>query len=149
MKILAALLFAAFAAVAAIPVDLAGVKTGPVRVQTSGESLVVTWQDAEQKEWRAEFSLDPARPLITAISTGGRNIVERAQPIYEVSAGKRRGGWDQFFDFPPSHPDGTRSFAGVFKPAAARAVTQGNRVEVTFAGLQMGSFSGGISYVFY
>ena len=149
MKILAALWLTAAAAMAAIPADLSGVKTGPVRVQTSGESLIVMWQDGEQKEWRAEFSLDPARPLITAISAGGRTIIERARPIYEVSTGKRRGGWDQFFDFPPSHPDGIRSFPGVFRPAAARAASVGNRVEVTFSGLQMGSFSGGISYIFY
>jgi hypothetical protein len=107
------------------------------------------WSDGESQEWRADFSLDPARPLITSISTGGRKIIERARPIYDCSVGKRRGGWDQFFDFPPNHPEGTRSFMGVFRAASAKAWTSGDRVEVHFAGLSMGVFSGGIAYIFY
>src|SRR3979490_1579544 len=94
----------------------------------------------------AVFSLDPARRLITSIAAGGRKIIERARPMYDCSVGKRRGGFDQFFDFPPSHPDGTRSFTGQFRAASAKAWTAGDRVEVAFAGLRMGIFSGEISY---
>src|SRR5207302_4276688 len=113
MRILAPfflLLLLAAPALAAIPVDTSGVTAGPVRVQTTADMLSVIWNDAERKEWRADFSLDAARPLITAKSVGGRTVIERARPLYDVSTGKRRGGWDQFFDFPRSHPDGTRSF---------------------------------------
>src|SRR5215831_8611757 len=134
---------------AAIPVDTSGVKPGPVRVETSAEALSVMWADGQSKEWRAEFSLDAAKPLITAITAGDRKVIERARPIYDCSAGKRRGGWDQFFDFPPSHPDGTRSYSGQFRATSAKAWTAGDRVEVSFAGLRMGIFSGEISYVFY
>src|SRR6185503_15163814 len=125
MRILATLLVAAAPLAAAIPADLSGVKPGPVRVTSTAEALSVEWTDGESKPWRADFSLDPARPLITAIAAGGRTVIERARPVYEVSTGKRRGGWDQFFDFPPSHPDGTRSFTGVFRAASAKAVTVG------------------------
>jgi hypothetical protein len=143
------LLVAPWAAPAAIPADITGVKPGPVRVEVLADVLSVTWSDGESKPWRADFSLDPARPLITSISTGGRKIIERARPIYDCSVGKRRGGWDQFFDFPPSHPEGTRSFTGQFRAASAKASSIGDRVEVSFAGLRMGIFSGEISYVFY
>jgi hypothetical protein len=34
-------------------------------------------------------------------------IIERARPVYSGSTGKRRGGWDAFFDFPLSHSEGT------------------------------------------
>ena len=149
MRILATFLLLTMPALAAIPVDTSGVKPGPVRVQTTADTLSVTWTDGESKEWRADFSLDPARPLITAVSVGGRAVMERARPLYDVSTGKRRGGWDQFFDFPPSHPDGTRSFTGVFRAVSAKAWTTGDRVEVSFAGLRMGIFSGDVSYVFY
>src|SRR6185295_3434617 len=136
------LLAAPLAALAAIPVDTSGVKPGPVHVQVSTDTISVTWPDGESKQWRADFSLDAAKPLITAIAVGDRKIIESARPIYDCSVGKRRGGWDQFFDFPPSHPDGTRSFTGQFRAASAKAVTVGNRVEVWFAGLQLGIFSG-------
>ena len=135
MRILATLLLMSAPALAAIPVDTSGVQAGPVRVETTADTLSVTWTDGESKQWRADFSLDPARPLITAVSVGGRSVIERARPLYDVSTGKRRGGWDQFFDFPPSHPDGTRSFTGVFRPVSAKSWTSGDRVEVSFAGL--------------
>ena len=123
MRILASILLltAPLAALAAIPVDTSGLKPGPVRVESSADVLSVIWTDGESKEWRADFSLDPARPLITSIATGGRKIIERARPMYDCSVGKRRGGLDQFFDFPPSHPDGTRSFTGQFRAASAKA----------------------------
>ncbi len=76
-------------------------------------------------------------------------MIERARPYYQLTTGKRRGGWDAFFDFPPSHPDGTRTFQGTFTLAAARAVTIGNRLEIAFDGLRAGIFEGTIRYVFY
>src|SRR3954451_20417972 len=95
---------------AAITADLSGVKSGPIAVSSSTGSLDVRWTDGAGKQWKADFSLDSSKPLITAIAVDGRKIVEGAKPVYRCSAGKRRGGWDAFFDFPPSHPDGTRSF---------------------------------------
>src|SRR5438132_5722193 len=143
MRIPASFLFlmAPLAALAAIPVDISGVKPGPVRVESTADVLSVIWTDGESKEWRAHFSLDPARPLIASIASGGRKIIERARPMYDCSVGKRRGGFDQFFDFPPSHPEGTRSFTGQFRAESAKAWTEGDRVEVSFAGLRMGIFS--------
>ena len=79
------LLAAPLAALAAIPVDTSAVKPGPVRVEASAEALTVIWTDAEAKEWRADFSLDPARPLITSISAAGRKIIEGARPLYDCS----------------------------------------------------------------
>jgi len=61
----------------------------------------------------------------------------------------RRGGWDQFFDFPPSHPNGTRQFAGDFQLRYAEARTVGDRVQVIFGRMQMGIFEGTIAYTFY
>ena len=58
-------------------------------------------------------------------------------------------GWDAFFDFPPSHPEGTRSFQGEFKMTAAKVSTTGDRVTLTFDGFQIGIFSGAIRYTFY
>ncbi|MGH9722389.1 MAG: DUF4350 domain-containing protein [Bryobacteraceae bacterium] len=124
-------------------------KPGPVTVAREGDLAIVRWQDAEKRSWEASFNLEPARPLIAAIRAGGKIVIQNAAPVYNSQTGKRRGGFDEFFDFPPSHPDGTRSSQGRLQATAARATTHGDRVELSFDGFQMGIFSGSIRYVFY
>jgi hypothetical protein len=142
-------LFAFSALAAPVPLDVSGVRAGPVAVAQDGDTVAIRWQDGESRGWEALFNLEPARPLIAAIRAGGKTVVQNAVPIYSVQTGKRRGGFDEFFDFPPSHPEGTRSYQGRFQATAARAVTQGDRVELSFDGLEMGIFKGSIRYVFY
>lgn len=134
---------------AAVPIDLSGVRPGRISVRSSTDSVTVTWPDENGKSWTAEFSLDPKKPLITAIAVNGAKVIERARPFYSCSTGKRRGGWDAFFDFPPSHPEGTRSFLGKFELQSARASSAGNRVEITFDGLDLGIFKGALRYQFF
>lgn len=83
-----------------IVADLSGVKPGPIAVIQAGQSLNVSWSDTSSHQWKATFSLDAAKPLITAIAVDGKNVVTLAQPVYRCSTGKRSGGWDAFFDFP-------------------------------------------------
>src|SRR5205814_3387906 len=54
-----------------------------------------------------------------------------------------------FFDFPPSHPEGTRTFQGEFSLKSARAITVGNRLEMVFDGMRAGVFEGSIRYLFF
>jgi hypothetical protein len=136
-------------AAATVPADLTGVRPGPVHVTATAGVLQVEWPDASSRTWRAVFSLDPAKPLIASIGVGANQIVERAQPVYRGATGIRRGGWDAFFDFPPSHPEGTRRFEAAFHLSGAKARTVGDRVELTFDGLRMGIFTGAIAYTFY
>lgn len=134
---------------APVPLDLSGLKPGPISVVTDGATATVRWQDAEQRPWDAVFNLDPARPLIASIRVHGNAVVQNAVPLYNGATGKRRGGFDEFFDFPPSHPDGTRNYRGALQLTGARAVTIGDRVELIFDGFQMGPFTGSIRYTFY
>ena len=143
------LFLAPLAFAAPVPFDLTGVKPGPISVAREGDIALVRWLDGEGRNWEASFHLDPARPLIAAIRENGKVIVENAVPLYNASTGKRRGGFDEFFDFPPSHPEGTRSHQGRLQLSAARAVTRGDRVDLTFEGFQMGPFNGSIQYTFY
>ncbi len=82
---------------------------------------------------------------------GSTAVVRDAYPQYWVNTGKRRGraGFDEFFDYPGSHPEGTRRFEGAFRPVRAKVRSIGNRVEVLFEGLKPGNFEGGIAYTFY
>ncbi len=75
--------------------------------------------------------------------------MEHVQPFYRAETGKRRGGWDAFFDFPPSHPDGTRSFFAEFQPKSVSARSIGDRMEISFDGVRLGIFSGSLRYIFY
>ena len=143
------LLMLTASASAAMPVDLSAVRPGPIAVSSDSDSLAVNWSDSDGGAWRAVFSLDPSKPLITSVGTGGKIVIDRARPYYKVQTGKRRGGWDAFFDFPPSHPEGTRSFQAEFKMTSASARTEGDRVIVAFQGLRMGIFEGALEYVFY
>lgn len=144
------LAFAALACSAAtVPFDMSDVAPGPVRVASDGAIVTVRWSDNSKRPWTAEFSLDPAQALIRSIAVNGTHIIDRARPIYRCETGKRRGGWDAFFDFPPSHPDGTRSFLGEFRLQSGRARSSGDRVELSFDGLRMGIFTGAIRYVFF
>ena len=147
LRILTVLLLCRLAA--AVTLDVSGVRPGPVTVTSTASAATVRWNDEADRPWTAEFSLEPRAPLITAIAAGGARVIERARPFYQCTTGKRRGGWDAFFDFPPSHPDGTRTFLAEFNLKSARASTIGNRVEITFDGLRAGIFEGSIRYVFF
>ena len=132
-----------------VPIDVSGVRSGTIAITRSDNSLVVAWPDEGARVWRAVFSLDPAQPLISSIGPGGEAVVRGARPFYQGETGKRRGGWDAFFDDPTTHPDGTRHVQGSFRLRAATARSVGERVEVVFDGLRMGSFDGGVAYTFY
>jgi hypothetical protein len=129
--------------------NITAVTPGPISVASSEQSLNVSWSDAGNHHWQTVFSLDSAKPLITAISVDEHNIVELAKPYYRCTTGKRSGGWDAFFDFPAGNPAGTRQFIQEFHPTHAVAKTVGNRVEVTFDGMKMGIFDGSLTYTFY
>src|SRR5262245_60744578 len=147
----AILLVPTYVVAATIPADLSAVRPGPVTVTATSESLTVRWPDEASRIWVAEFSLDSAKPLITGIGLEGRRIVRDASPQYWAATGKRRGraGFDEFFDNPANHPDGTRRFEGVFRPVNVKATNLGDRVELLFHGLKLGIFDGGIAYTFY
>ena len=138
------------AGAAAVGLDVTGVRPGPVKVSESGEFVSVEWNDKGGRAWQADFSLNPAAPLIAKIGPkNGTPVIQGATPVYDCEVGKRRGGWDEFFDFPPSHPEGTRRFPGVFKLTTAAAKTSGDRVQLIFDGLTMGPFSGQIAFTIF
>jgi hypothetical protein len=148
---LAALLVPVMCRAAIVPADISAVRQGPVMVSTTADTLTVRWPDESSRACTAEFSLDTQKPLITRIAVGESNVIRNAYPQYWADTGKRRGraGFDEFFDFPGSDPEGTRRFEGAFRPVSATARRVGNRIEVLFHGLKIGIFEGGIAYTFY
>ncbi|MEX2273296.1 MAG: hypothetical protein WD690_17630 [Vicinamibacterales bacterium] len=132
-----------------VPIDLSGVRPGAITVTRADDSVAVRWPDETGRAWRAVFSLDPAQPLVTSITGDTEAVVRAARPVYQGETGKRRGGWYAFFDDPTTHPDGTRHVQSTFQLRGATARSVGERVELLFDGLRMGSFDGGVAYTFY
>jgi hypothetical protein len=137
------------AAAVSVPLDLSGVRPGPITVVRAEESVTITWPDEAGRAWRATFSLDPAQPLVTSVGAGADAVVRSARPFYQGETGKRRGGWYAFFDDPTTHPDGTRHVQSTLQLRGATARSVGERVEIVFDGFRMGSFDGGLVYTFY
>ncbi len=132
-----------------LAVDTSAVRPGPITVNTTSTGLEVHWTDERSRSWKAVFSLSAPTPVLASVEVEGRRIIEKAQPFYRAETGKRRGGWDAFFDFPPSHPDGTRSFLATFHPKTLTAKSIGDRVEISFDGMALGIFTGSLRYIFY
>jgi len=133
----------------AVTLDTTDVRPGPIAVASAGNSVTVTWADEANETWRAVFSLDPSRALITSIGTGPVPTISEARAFYRGETSRRRGGWNAFFDDPASHPDGTRHVQSVFTLRGAKARSIGDRVELQFDGMRMGSFEGSLAYTFY
>ncbi len=132
-----------------IPFDGSGVRPGPIHLEAGSGSVAVSWPDERSRTWTATFSLLPGQPLIAAIAVDGKAVLEHATPVYRCHTGKRHGGWDEFFDLPPSHPEGTREFWAAFMPVSASAQTVGNRLQIQFEGLKAGILQGAVRYTFY
>jgi hypothetical protein len=148
--VLAALILIPFQTPAVpVPLDLTGVQPGPIGVARRDDSVIVTWPDETGRTWRAAFSLNPKQPLITSIGAEGEPVLRDARPYYQGETGKRRGGWYAFFDDPASHPEGTHHVRATFELRGATARTVGERVEIVFNDLRMGSFNGSLAYTFY
>jgi hypothetical protein len=133
-----------------VPFTAEGVGAGPARFTVSPDSVALDWPDAGGRTWRAEFSRDPERPLITSVGLAGREPVMRdAMPLFDGEFGHRRGGWDEFFDNPYLAPEGTRRNPGSLQITAGHARKVGDRVEVSFDGFRMGPFLGKVVFTFY
>jgi hypothetical protein len=120
-----------------------------VSLTSTSRSIIVQWLDEARHRWQIEYSLNPDSALITNISIDGSTVIHKAHPYFQCSTGKRHGGWNAFFDFPPGNAEGTHLYSMEFKLTAAKARTVGDRVELTFDGLRMGIFSGSIRYVIF
>jgi hypothetical protein len=142
-------LLATTCSAAQILVDTSEVRSGPISVDRSALVLSITWKDESSQTWHADFSLDPKMPLIHSIAVNGHDVLRDAKPIYRCVTGKRKGGWDVFFDNPPDDPEGTRHFVAQFQPETVTARSIGDRVELTFDGMRMGIFEGTLRYYFY
>ncbi len=144
-------------------VDMTGYRplAGLVAVSEGG-SLTVTWDGEAGQELHARFSIVDGTPTVGELAarkkggewtTLGKGLV----PEFGVTTGVRRTGhgldhehrWDVFWDAPLNHPDEVRRSRAAFHSDRFGIRTDGARLEVSFPGLTMGSFSGGLRFTVY
>ncbi len=146
---MAVAVFCCAAAAQNVPLEVApGI--GPDIVVTSDDaSVTVNWKDEAERDWSAVFRRDPGKALIAAVRVNGRDVLRDARPLYWAETGKRRKGWNAFFDYPPAHPEGTQAWQGNLELKSIRAESAGNRVRVVCRGFRLGIFSGDLVYTFF
>src|ERR1700753_2115360 len=144
-------------------VDMTGYHPLPGLVAVAeGGSLTVTWDGDLGQELQARFSIVDGTPTIKELgvrkkdgewTTLGRDLV----PEFGVTTGVRRTGhgldnehrWDVFWDAPLNHPDEVRRSGATFRSDRCQVRTEGARLEVSFSGLVMGTFSGSLRFTVY
>src|SRR5262249_24513036 len=144
-------------------VDMTGYRPLPGLVAASENgSLSVTWDGERGRELLARYSIADGTPTVRELgvrkkggewTTLGRDLV----PEFGVTTGIRRTGhglddehrWDVFWDAPLNHPDEVRRSRAAFHADRFGVKTDGSRLEVSFPGLSMGAFSGGLRFTSY
>jgi hypothetical protein len=144
-------------------VDVTGYRSQPgLKATMEGNTLTLHWDGESQQECLARLMVLDGVPTVGELAvrkksgkwiTLGRNLT----PEFGVTTGVRRTGhglpesnrWDVFWDAPLNHPDEVRRFTAAYKVDRMEVRTDGARLEVSFPGLSMGVFSGGLRFTVY
>src|SRR2546428_9499772 len=70
------------AAAASVPLDLTGVRAGPIAVSRDADSVTVTWPDEAARVWRAAVSPHPSPPPLHSLPSGAEPHVRSPPPVY-------------------------------------------------------------------
>ena len=120
-----------------------------------GDTLTVVWEGESNTRLRLRFILNDGRPTIQEFavrkedntwSVLGRNL----SPVFTVTTGIRRTGhdlpeenrWDVFWDAPLQHLEEVATWSATYHSTSCLVRSNGNRLEVSFPGVDMGIFSG-------
>ena len=125
-------------------------------------SLTVRWTGEKGQELLAIFAIVNGTPTVRELAirktggtwgTVGRDLV----PEFSLTTGVRRTGhdlpyenrWDVFWDAPLNNAKEVRRFRASYQADRCTVRTEGARLEITFPGLTMGSFSGDLRFTIY
>src|SRR5438876_1042792 len=143
--------------------DMSGNRATPgLEARVEKDALLVHWNGEAGQELRAAFAIDNSRPVVRELavrnkdsqwSTLGWNLV----PEFGVTTGIRRTNhglpeanrWNVFWDVPLNHTNEVRRFAASYQTDRCEVKTDGARLEISFPGLSMGSFSGKLQFTIY
>ena len=135
-------------------VDFSGYDTSSgIQVVQQGALLQVVWPGENGRALRVRFNMADLNLLIREIGVSKAStfvpILENASPQYMSFTGKRRGGWDNFFDHPPGRRDEIRTFDSSLRGNMCQVTSDHQRVQVAINGLEVGIFHGQLIFTFY
>jgi hypothetical protein len=144
-------------------VDLTGYRSQPgLQAAADDNTLTLRWDGERQQECLARFEIVDGVPTIRELAVrkkGGTWIClgRDLTPEFGVTTGVRRTGhglpesnrWDVFWDAPLNHPEEVRRSTASYKADEIEVRTDGARQEISFPGLSMGGFSGGLRFTVY
>ncbi len=141
---------------AAVRIDLSAYRVSPdFQVATDGDTLIVNWLGENNVSWRMCLNLaDPAKLIAelshTVSSASKRKVIlKNAAPAFSVYTGKRRGGWDNFFDSPSSRPHEITEYFSKLLGEGCSVVSEGRRLRVILPGMWMGLFHGDLVFTLF
>lgn len=134
-------------------VDFSGYdKSSGIEVSQRGSLVEVTWP-GDGETLRMRFNLGDVDRLIRDVSVAKGStfhpILENASPRYLCFSGKRRGGWDNFFDTPARYRTEVQAFDSSLAPDRCHVTSDHQRAQVAFNGLTVGIFRGQLVFTFY
>ena len=144
-------------------VDLTGYRPQPgLEAALEEATLTVRWDGGSEQECLARFTVLDGVPTVRELAvrkkSGNWVILGRdLMPEFGVTTGLRRTGhglpeenrWDVFWDAPLNHPEEVRRSTASYKADRMEVRSDGARLEVSFPGLSMGVFSGGLRFTVY
>jgi hypothetical protein len=124
--------------------------------------LTVRWDGEKSHELLAKLAIVNGTPTVRELAarkkggewaTVGRDLV----PEFSITTGIRRTGhglsyenrWDVFWDAPLNSAKEVRRFQASFHADRCEVRTDGARLEISYPGLSMGSFSGELRFTIY
>jgi hypothetical protein len=176
MRLCAFLLCAAFVCAAAPDCDLSEYQPQPgITATMRNGALEIVWQGAGGAELRADFDVAGRQPLIRELAArkGGNWIVlgTGLKPEFQVTTGVRhiseqqlaplrklglmspeyldQQKWNAFWDAPLTRPQEVRHATAAYDVTGCKVRTAGLRIEVEFAGVTLGTFSGRLMFTVY
>jgi len=126
------------------------------------ESLTARWDGENGQKLLARFAVVNGTPTVRELAvrkergewaTVGRDLV----PEFGLTTGVRRTGhglsyenrWDVFWDAPLNNANEVRRFKASYHAGRCEVRTDGARLEISFPGLTVETFSGGLRFTIY
>ena len=134
------------------------------------QNQIVNWTGEDGRAWRAELGILNGTPSIRSLAyeSNGAWITLAADlvPQFKVVTAKRTKinpqrekalapgeeldyQWDTYSDDPFSHKENVRQSDSTFAAAAMEMTQEGGHTTVTFDGLTLGQFAGGVEFHFF
>ena len=125
--------------------------SGPIKIRTEKNSLLVNWTLSDENEFRINFNLSNDDYLIDKVSVKKKGeysfikLAEKIQPDFHVTIGSRDSKYNVnwpwiFFDNPLSKP--FKTFPSVIDLKYVKVKSFDGRVSIIFSNISSGSFEG-------